>query len=239
MGLSPEQRFSQQADALTSMAEVVIDERALESIVALLSPESRQRLQSTLTALKNNPPPVSANGFGPIHFVPFSLDLCQAKLRSVLSRLSWLRQISFLQEILKRSADRRTKRFEQENQMLREQVIELDKDRQRLTGQLRSLLGIKKRTSIKKPDAKACEPDAAEKDADKKKKRGAPRGHRGSTRTKPDKVDRTITINPPSACPHCQHDTIILSENYISKYIEDIPPIIKTVTENQYFHGAC
>lgn len=215
------------------MAEVVIDERALESIVALLSPESRQRLQSRLTSLKNNPPPVSDNGFGPIHFVPCSLDLCQAKLRSVLSRLSWLRQISFLQEILKRSADRRTKRFEQENQMLREQVIELDKDRQRLTGQLRSLLGIKKRASKKKSGGEV------EKGDHKKKKRGAPEGHRGSTRTKPDKIDRTITINPPSVCPHCQHDTTILSENYISKYIEDIPPIIKTVTENRYMQGAC
>jgi len=221
------------------MTEVVIDERALDNIAALLSPESRQQLQSILDALKNHPPPVSDSGFGPIDFIPFSLELCQSKLRSVLSRLAWLRQVNFLQEILKRSADRRAKQCEEENQTLREQVIELDKDKQRLTAQLHSLLGIKKRTSNKKPDGKAGKSDSAEKNVAKKKKRGAPKGHRGSTRTKPDKIDRIITIDPPSACPHCQHDIIIRSEDYVSKYIEDIPPIIKTVTENRYMQGAC
>jgi len=218
------------------MSEVVIDEHALDNIAALLSPESRQQLSRALNALKHHPPSVSDNGFGPIDFIPLSLEMCQDKLRSILSRLAWLRQINFLQEGLKRSADRRAKQCEEENQTLREQVIELDKDKQRLTGQLHSLLGIKKRTSKKKPEGKA---GGAAKDADKKKKRGAPQGHRGNTRTKPDKINQSNTIEPPSVCPHCQHDVVIRGENYISKYIEDIPPIIKMVTENRYMHGAC
>ncbi|NIP26924.1 MAG: IS66 family transposase [Phycisphaerae bacterium] len=38
---------------------------------------------------------------------------------------------------------------------------------------------------------------------EKKKKRGAPKGHRGWYRRKPDHIDKTVMVAPPQVCPYC------------------------------------
>lgn len=73
----------------------------------------------------------------------------------------------------------------------------------------------------------------------KRKKRGAPKGHLGKTRPVPDKVDTTETIPPPDTCPHCGNSHIYQEDDFISKYIEDILPIVKTVIEKRYMQGTC
>ena len=46
-----------------------------------------------------------------------------------------------------------------------------------------------------------------------KKKRGAPVGHPGWVRPKPDRIDRTVHVPAPTICPHCQsHDLTPMEE---------------------------
>jgi len=41
-----------------------------------------------------------------------------------------------------------------------------------------------------------------------KKKRGAPKGHKGWFRRKPDHVDKTVVVAAPELCPHCACDDL-------------------------------
>ena len=40
----------------------------------------------------------------------------------------------------------------------------------------------------------------------KKRKRGAPIGHPGWVRRKPERIDRTVDVPAPTICPHCQSE---------------------------------
>jgi transposase len=42
----------------------------------------------------------------------------------------------------------------------------------------------------------------------KKKKRGAPTGHPGWARSKPDRIDRTVHVPAPTRCPYCMKDNL-------------------------------
>jgi transposase len=70
------------------------------------------------------------------------------------------------------------------------------------------------------------------------KKRGAPKGHKGNTRSIPDKVDFTQRVSPPDTCT-CGCNKILELEKYDIKYLEDIPPVNKVVTEMRYMRGKC
>ena len=56
----------------------------------------------------------------------------------------------------------------------------------------------------------------------KKKKRGAPQGHPPWTRKVPDHIDRTVKIDPPCSCPHCQEQTDLSQTDTTSFVQEDI-----------------
>jgi len=70
------------------------------------------------------------------------------------------------------------------------------------------------------------------------KKRGAPKGHKGNTRFIPEKIDFTHRISPPGTCS-CGCDKIQELKTYDTKYVEDIPPVNKVVTEVRYIRGQC
>ena len=77
---------------------------------------------------------------------------------------------------------------------------------------------------------------AAEKNP-KAKRRGAPKGHRGNTRTIPDKIDTQVSIAP-SKC-NCGCCEMIATGRYDTKYIEDILPVCSHVTKIEYQRGLC
>jgi transposase len=56
----------------------------------------------------------------------------------------------------------------------------------------------------------------------KKKKRGAPVGHPGWVRSKPDRVDRTVQVPAPTICPHCQSEDLTPMEETTEHVQEDI-----------------
>jgi transposase len=56
----------------------------------------------------------------------------------------------------------------------------------------------------------------------KKRKRGAPVGHPGWVRPKPDCIDRTVHVPAPTICPHCHSDDLTPIEETKEHFQEDI-----------------
>lgn len=69
------------------------------------------------------------------------------------------------------------------------------------------------------------------------RKRGAPKGHRGNTRTVPDKIDAQIS-EPPAKC-NCGCCEVVATDQCDTKYIEDILPVCSHVTKIEYQRGFC
>lgn len=210
-------------------SQVTLQDQIYSTIAEILSDSSLQKIQTALRQLNLHPPSLMGNSNQPIQAIPNRLEACQDKIRHLLSRLDHLRKTNHLKEII----ISRYKRHEKENQELKAQNMELQKDLVRKNQQIHQLLGIKPEATSTAKTSKD-EPDKI-----LSKKRGAPKGHRGATRPIPKKVDCTKIILPPKQCPSCQHEDVLLQENFIDKYIEDIPVIIKTVTRVRYQYGTC
>jgi len=71
---------------------------------------------------------------------------------------------------------------------------------------------------------------------EKKKKRGAPEGHPGWVRPKPDHIDRTVHVPAPRSCPHCQSERLMPMEESTEHVQEDIVIRPKTLV-TRYLHG--
>ena len=69
-----------------------------------------------------------------------------------------------------------------------------------------------------------------------KKKRGAPVGHPGWVRPKPDHIDRTVHVPAPSICPHCQSEDLTPMEESTEHFQEDIIIQPRTLVTH-YRHG--
>lgn len=70
----------------------------------------------------------------------------------------------------------------------------------------------------------------------KKKKRGAPVGHPGWVRPKPDHLDRTVHVPAPTICPHCQSDNLTPIQETTEHVQEDIVIQPQTLV-TCYLHG--
>jgi transposase len=69
-----------------------------------------------------------------------------------------------------------------------------------------------------------------------KKKRGAPVGHPGWGRRKPERVDQTVIVPAPSTCPHCSNDNLSPYNGLYEHVQEDIVIKPKTIVV-KYIHG--
>jgi transposase len=69
-----------------------------------------------------------------------------------------------------------------------------------------------------------------------KKKRGAPVGHPGWVRPKPDHIDQTVHVPAPTICPHCQSDDLRPMEERTEHFQEDIVIRPQTLV-TRYLHG--
>jgi hypothetical protein len=203
-------------------------------IAALLSDESFGNLQSQIKGLKKDAPPASGLGIDHLHYIPHTLSECQQKIKNLQQRYNWSRHLGFLIEISQRDAQRRLRQLTKENQQLKAHNEELKNEISRVRNQLQTVLGFKKRKS-----KNAAQTDKDKKPSARSKKTGAPRGHIGKTRPIPDKVDNQHVIAPPDICPHCGGTDIVAEDDFILKYIEDIVPVVKIVTEQLYQWGSC
>lgn len=205
-----------------------------KDIAALLSDDSFRNLQAEIKRLKKDPPPASGLGIDHPHYIPRTLDQCLQTIENLQQRYNWSRQLGFFIEIAERDAQRRLRQLNKENQLLKEQNNELKNELIRARHQLQTLLGVKNRKS-----KKAADIDKDKTPSTQTKKRGAPIGHIGKTRPIPDKVDNQQIIAPPVICPHCGGTDMVLEDDFISKYIEDIAAVVKTVTEQLYQWASC
>jgi transposase len=69
----------------------------------------------------------------------------------------------------------------------------------------------------------------------KKEKRGAPVGHPGWVRSKPDHIDRTIQVPAPTICPHCQSQGLTPMKESTEHVQEDIVLRPRTLV-SRYLH---
>jgi transposase len=69
-----------------------------------------------------------------------------------------------------------------------------------------------------------------------KKKRGAPVGHPGWVRPKPDRIDRTVYVPAPTICPHCQSEDLTAMKESAEHFQEDIVIQPRTLV-TRYLHG--
>ena len=124
--------------------------------------------------------------------------------------------------------------FYNSNEELRKRVRELEKENAEIKARL-------KQTHQKqfKPNKKNKESEIGGKGdsipGKEKKKLGAPVGHTGWGRTKPERVDQAVIVPAPSTCPHCRNDNLRPYNGRYEHVQEDVVIKPKTVVV-KYVH---
>lgn len=219
------------------MEKIDLNTEELEEISPLLSRESYTNIKNEIKRLEEEPPSLKGSGVYNHQYVPVNEEELKQQNRIFRDRLEWLRTRHILKEIENQFLMRENRKLDKENRELREANQELRNELKRARNQLHSLMGIKK--SGRKKDNDSEENDECEQKGVKSRKRGAPIGHIGRTRLIPEKVDKVETIPPPCNCPKCGNRDVVETRRFIRKYIEDIPPVARTVTEKRYMEGIC
>ena len=122
---------------------------------------------------------------------------------------------------------------------LRSRVRSLEKENAELKAKMK-LMHQRQFKPNKKVTIAVKEKDAS---SSAKKKRGAPVGHIGWGRAKPERIDRTVLVSAPTKCPYCLKDNLEPYNGLYEHVQEDI--VIKPRTEvvkylhNQSFCSTC
>jgi len=115
-----------------------------------------------------------------------------------------------------------------------ELVGKLEKENEELKAKLQAL---HKRQF--KPNHKPAPQSSQDRsDPARKKKRGAPKGHPGWYRRKPDHIDKTVIVPAPEVCPHCASTDLTPVDNMKDHLQEDIVLQPRTHVTNFKHHQA-
>ena len=97
--------------------------------------------------------------------------------------------------------------FYNEIQAKRDRIRTLERENAELKAKLKLLHQRQFKPNKNKDDNSVKEEGFVSSSSQEKKKRGAPVGHPGWVRPKPERIDRTIHVPAPTVCPYCQkHD---------------------------------
>lgn len=114
----------------------------------------------------------------------------------------------------------------------------LEKENEELKAKLKALHNRQFKAD-KKPSPKSSkESDNAQPALKKKKKRGAPDGHPGWFRRKPDHIDKVVVVEAPDVCPHCSGTDLTPVDEIKEHLQEDIILQPKTHVTNFRHHQA-
>lgn len=162
-----------------------------------------------------------------------------------------LKEIGRLADIGAKALAESTKKIlalEVQNRSLAEENTRLTSDFERLKLEYRRQIGVlpkamNSKGSEKNGDDYSSNDEnntaaSAENESPKPKKRGAPKGHRGNTRTIPTKIDIHREESLPSQC-QCGCNKLLPTDQTDSKYIEDILPVCRQTTKIDYPRGRC
>jgi len=222
-------------ESMTSFSQV------FERLGPLLSQESYENIKKELKRLEKKPPRFKGSGVYHPQYSPVNNEELRIQNRMFKDRLDWLRTSHMFCGLQNEFLSKANGQLKKENETLRQENEELRREKERMKLQLQKLLRVNEKRSKKGNSEDTA--DAASEDKNGKKtkgkKRGAPKGHVGRTRPIPDKIDEIEIIPPPKVCPNCGQSNITTSTEFIAKYIEDIPPVIKTVVQKKYMWGCC
>jgi FtsZ-binding cell division protein ZapB len=215
----------------------------LSQLKPLLSHSSYENIKKEFKRLEKCPPPLKGSGVYNHQYIPANEKEYREQNQILRNRLEWQRRCFALLGIQNDFLSKDNRQLQKANDSLKQQNERLSKENERLKIQLRKILGKDKDNRKSKDKDNSESPGATgtdgQEDQRKKKKRGAPKGHRGATRPIPTEVDFLKEIPPPCLCDQCGHDDISQTSAFVSKYIEDIPPVVKQVTEIRYMEGIC
>lgn len=113
-------------------------------------------------------------------------------------------------------------------------IEQLEEENAQLKAKLKALHQRQFKAGKKKPHANRTDRSRPKsgKEAPPKKKRGAPEGHPGWHRRKPDHVDKVVPVGAPQICPHCGCDHLGASDEIKEHLQEDIVLQPKTFVTN-------
>ena len=119
-------------------------------------------------------------------------------------------------------------------------IGELEKKNEQLKAKLKAI--HQRQFKSNKKDNRISAPDEAKGSAgvEKNKKQGAPRGHPGWCRPRPDHIDKTVIVKAPQVCPHCSFPDLIPVEDIKDHLQEDIVFQPRThVTQFKHHQAFC
>lgn len=210
----------------------------IDEFAPLLTEDTVKRLRLELDRLSAGRPTSSGLGIDHPGFTPALLpDAVEALVRMRERYLYW-RRTAFLLELMEKDARRKGERLACENTRLKAENKALCQDKQRLIRQLHKLLGIREKVE-EDTETAPSESRAPAPTPKIRRKRGAPLGHRGATRPIPSHIDQIEVVHAPSICEYCGAHDVDETRQFDSRYIEDIPPVVRVVTQRQYRQGVC
>ncbi len=124
--------------------------------------------------------------------------------------------------------------LQEKNEKAHRYISKLEKENEELKAKLKALHA--KQFKSNKKNIIANELDKENNPDNKKKKRGAPKGHQGWSRRKPDHIDKYVEVPAPDICPHCscsdlrpleetkehlQEDIILKPDTFVTSFIHD------------------
>lgn len=207
----------------------------LRELEPLLSNTSYQNLEKNFKRYQETAPPLAGNGVYNHQYCPYNRPGYEKQNKILKDRLKWQRTCYILLGIQNDHLYKENKRLQKENTRLARNEKQLKKEIERLKKQVNTLIGVQ---NTQEPENEEILVSTANK-IKPTKRRGAPIGHPGRTRPIPQHVDDIENIPPPVVCPHCGSHHVHLEKSYVSKYIEDIPPINKKVLEKRFLLSRC
>lgn len=117
-------------------------------------------------------------------------------------------------------------------------VSELEKENEELKAKLKALHRKQFKANKKAGRKTSDHPVGEDSEPEKKKKRGAPKGHPGWYRRPPDHIDKTVIVPPPEVCPHCACSDLTPVEAIKDHLQEDIVLQPRTLVTNFRHHQA-
>ena len=120
-----------------------------------------------------------------------------------------------------------------------QKIVELEKENEQLQAKLKAI--HQKQFKANKRKDKGADDGGCGTDAPPKgKKRGAPKGHPGWSRRKPEHVDKTVNVLAPEECPHCACPDLTPLEELKDHLQEDIVLQPRTfVTKFKHHQAFC
>jgi transposase len=224
----------------------------LEELKPLLSASSYQNLKKALKRQEESAPPLKGSSVYNHQYWPRHRAEYEMQNRILKDRLAWQRTLYTLTAMQNDFLSKENRRLKGLNEKLVEKNDQLSRENERLKNQLRKILGVSKASAPGKGESRHPHgadgadgadgtdgTDGTDSAQRASKKRGAPMGHEGRTRPIPDKINSIEIIPPPDVCPRCGQTDIEQTQAFTSKYIEDLVPLTRHVTQRRYLEGIC